>query len=159
MSPSFFESVIAAGAILTGFCGTFLTFRIQRKAAYYRQPVLDFQSGKAKDVYIGLTHFTASFLLLILATLCALVFGFLIPLFAIAGVRNMLVSPALVVAGLVAAVILLVAYFCVELTHFHILSTSLLRDVQEWRTERVIVVLALILSMTAAGATVFWLSS
>jgi hypothetical protein len=157
MSTTFFESVIAAGAILTGFCGTFLAFRIQREAAYYRQPALDFPSGTAKDVFIGLTHFTAPFLLLILATICALVFGFLVPLFAIAGARNTLLSPALVVAGLVAAVILLMAYFCAELTHYRILSAALLHDVHEWRTGRAIVIVALILSIAAAGSTVFWL--
>jgi hypothetical protein len=81
---AFFAASLSAGAILTGFCGTFLSFRIQREANYCRQPVLDFQSGTAKDVCIGLSHFSSSFLLLILASLLAVAFGFVSPLLALA---------------------------------------------------------------------------
>jgi hypothetical protein len=52
----FFESVLAAGAILSGFCGTFLSFRINRESNYYRQPALSYEEEKAKDIYIGRTH-------------------------------------------------------------------------------------------------------
>src|SRR5437667_344489 len=41
MAPSdceFFQSVLTAGAIISGFCGSFLVFRIQREAEYYRVP-------------------------------------------------------------------------------------------------------------------------
>ena len=68
--------MLTAGAILSGFCGTFLAFRIQREAAYYRQPAVDYHGNKGKDVYIGLTHFTSAFLLLALATVCSVTFGF-----------------------------------------------------------------------------------
>lgn len=43
------QSLLQAGAILAGFCGTFLAFRIQREASYYRQPVADFDTGRAAD--------------------------------------------------------------------------------------------------------------
>ena len=88
MSPNFFESVIAAGAILTGLCGTFLAFRIQREASYYSQPVLDFVSGSAKDVKINRTQFSLAFGLLLAATVAALIFGLVIPLLAIAGAQG-----------------------------------------------------------------------
>ena len=152
MNSTFFESVIAAGAILSGFCGTFLAFRIQREAAYYRQPVLDFTKGEAKDVYIGLTHFTAPFLLLILATVASLLFGFVVPLLGIAGVRNALVSLPSVVAGLLAAVILLAAYFVAELFHYQIMSSNLVHDVAEWKSGKVVVLVSLVLSFAAAAA-------
>ena len=42
----FFAEVLSAGAILCGFCGTFLSFRIQREAGYYRQVAIDFHSGQ-----------------------------------------------------------------------------------------------------------------
>ncbi len=93
MSTTFFESIVTAGAILSGFCGSFLTFRIQREAAYYRQPALDFATRKARDVEIKLTHFTAAFLILILATIICLLFGVVVPVLGIAGVRNAFVRP------------------------------------------------------------------
>ena len=77
---SFFATLLTAGAILSGFCGTFLAFRIQSEANYYRQPALSFERGEARDISIDLTHFTSAFLLLILATLCAVIFGFVLPL-------------------------------------------------------------------------------
>ena len=73
----FYEAVINAGAILAGFCSTFLVFRIQRESNYYRQSALSYEQGKAKDIYIGLTHFTSSFLLIILAATVSMVFGLL----------------------------------------------------------------------------------
>ena len=146
---SFFASVIGAGAILSGFCGTFLAFRIQREANYYRQPVLSYDEGKAKDVLIGLTHFTHGFLLLLLATACALVFGFLIPLFALAQMRFALHATGPVVGGLVAAVVFLAAYFIAELAHYHIISSHLLNDLAEQRSVRAIVVVAGILAAVA----------
>ena len=121
MSPNFFESVIAAGAILTGLCGTFLAFRIQREASYYSQPVLDFDSCSAKNVKINLTQFSLAFGLLLAATVTALIFGFVIPLLAIAGAQGCLISPWLVVGGLLFAVALLLAYLVAELVHYRIL--------------------------------------
>lgn len=147
VSSTFFESVIGAGAILSGFCGTFLAFRIQREAAYYRQPVVDFESGSARDIHIGLTHFTPPFLLLVLATAAALAFGFIAPLLAIAGLRGPLISIPAVVSGLVAAVTLLVGYFTAELVHYDVISSKLLNDVREWRKGRCVVVITVALTV------------
>ena len=69
---TFFSAVISAGAILSGFCGTFLAFRIQREAGYHRQPSASQERANGSDSFIGLTHFTSSLLLLILATLASI---------------------------------------------------------------------------------------
>lgn len=149
----FFEAIINAGAILVGFCGTFLAFRIQRESNYYRQPVLDYEKEDAKDIYIGRTHFTTAFFLLILATLCAAVFGFLIPLLALAGSTWALAQAALVVAGLFASLILLIAYFIDEMIHYEILSTNLVNDAREWKGELLIVIIALIIALVCSLMT------
>ena len=149
----FFEAIINAGAILAGFCGTFLAFRIQREANYYRQPVLDYEKGKAKDILIGLTHFTSAFLLLILATVCAIVFGFLFPLLALAGLPWALTQVSLVVSGIVASLILLIAYFLDELIHYRVLSRNLVNDAREWGSEKKIVIGALIVALVCAILT------
>ena len=112
---TFFSASLSAGAILTGFCGTFLSFRIQREANYCRQPVVDFETEQAKDIFIGLSHFTSSFLLLIVASLLSVVFGFMLPLFALGGTT---VSKQVVVAGITAAVIFVAAYFACEMVHY-----------------------------------------
>ncbi|MFC7738204.1 hypothetical protein ACFQX4_20800 [Roseomonas sp. GCM10028921] len=127
----FYTAVLSAGAILTGFCGTFLQFRIQREAGYYRQPALSYEEGRARDVFIGLSHFTSSFLLIILATCLALIFGLVLPLLALAGLASF-VTPKLVVAGLLAAAIFVIGYFCAELVHYGILNVRLLNDRREW---------------------------
>jgi len=146
----FFEAIINAGAILTGFCGTFLAFRIQRESNYYRQPALVYKKEEAKDIYIGSTHFTSAFLLLILATLCSMFFGFLIPLLALAGCSWAFAQTALVVAGLIASLILLITYFLDELIHYEILSTELVNDAREWKRESLIVVGGLLVAIVSA---------
>src|SRR5260370_7129474 len=82
-----YEADLIAGAILTGFNGTFVSFRIQREANYYRQPVATFkegsESGRGQDAYIGLSHFTSSFFLIIVGALCSAIFGVLLPLLAL----------------------------------------------------------------------------
>ncbi|WP_299212192.1 hypothetical protein [uncultured Tateyamaria sp.] len=129
---TFFSAALSAGAILTGFCGTFLSFRIQREAAYHRQPALDYEEGEARDIYIGLSHFTSSFLVLILASLVTMVFGFIMPLLALAGFGIAVISVSVVTGGLVAALVLISGYFLVEMRHYHILSNRLLHDRAEW---------------------------
>lgn len=151
----FFESVLAAGAILSGFCGTFLSFRINRESNYYRQPALSYEEENAKDIYIGRTHFTSSFLLLSLATLCSIAFGVLFPLFAVAGSAWISARPEIVVAGLVATLVLILAYFLDELVHYRILSNKLMNDVHEWGAERWIVVGGIALAVVGAG-TAWW---
>ena len=149
---AFFEAVINAGAILGGFCSTFLVFRIQRESNYHRQPALDFESGNAKDVHIGLTHFTSSFLLIVLASLSSIAFGFLVPLLGLAQVQSPIVSPAWVVAGLVASVVLLAGYLVDEMVHYRILSLKLMDDAREWKGESAIVLAAVVLSLLAASS-------
>jgi len=41
----FYEAALTAGAITSGFIGTFLAFRIQREAGYYRQVGAGFHDG------------------------------------------------------------------------------------------------------------------
>ncbi|MBI4463786.1 MAG: hypothetical protein HY647_03680 [Acidobacteria bacterium] len=155
-SRSFFEAMIGAGAILAGFCGTFLSFRIQREANYYRQPAVDYQGGKGRDVNIGLQHFTSAFFLLLLGTLCSTIFGFLFPLFALAGSGWVLAKPSLVVGGLVAALVFVAAYFLDELVHYKILSCRRLgKDVADWKGEWVFVVVGVLLAV-AGGCTAYY---
>lgn len=150
---TFFSACLSAGAILTGFCGTFLSFRIQREANYYRQPTVDFASGTGKDVYIGLSHFTSSFLLLILASLLAVICGFVLPLLALAGVA---VHPKVVVAGMLAAVIFVIAYFSCELVHYGVLNRRLLNDRKEWGRSTGIVAIAFVAAVLAVVAIVLY---
>ena len=147
----FYNAALSAGAIFSGFCGTFLSFRIQREATYHRQPVLDFESAKAKDVYIGLSHFSTSFLLLILATLFAVFFGVIIPLLALAGVSFLLEEMKFTVAGLISAVICVLGYFICELVHYEVLNRRLLNDINEWGRAR------LTISCTLLATLLTWL--
>src|ERR1041385_5027692 len=93
---AFFGVVISAGAIIAGFCASFLSFRIQREAGYYRQPSTNGET--TIDRYAGLTHFTSSMLLLLIATFLALLFGVVLPLFALAGFQPP-IRVSVVVAG------------------------------------------------------------
>jgi hypothetical protein len=149
----FFTSVISAGAILTGFAGTFLQFRIQREANYYRQPALSYEKSDAVDVYIGKSHFTSSFLLIMVATILALISGFTLPLLALADVLSF-ATPKMVSSGLLASLVFLVGYFCAEMVHYGILNTSLLNDPDEWGREWKIVIATLIIAVLS-GTAVF----
>lgn len=146
---TFFGSCLSAGSILTGFCGTFLSFRIQREASYYRQPAVDFESGKAKDIVICLSHFTSSFLLLIIASLLSIGFGFVLPLLALAGIT---ISKQIVVAGMTTAVVFIIAYFACEMVHYGILNKRLLYDRDEWGRSMGIVVVAFLVASVVAIA-------
>lgn len=146
---NFFAAALGAGAILSGFCGTFLSFRIQRESAYYRQPVLDYTSGEAKDVYIGLSHFTSSFLLLILASVVSIIFGVVLPLIAMAGANLIWQSPKIIVAGLIASTVLITGYFVCELVHYGILNRNLLHDPGEWGRSRKTVGVTILSSLLA----------
>lgn len=154
----FFSAVITAGAVLSGFCGTFLTFRIQREANYYGQVAPSYQEARTKDIAIELTHFTTSFLLLILAALCSVIFGFLIPLLALAASAWALKQSALVAAGLIATLIFVTAYFVAELVHYRIVSTHLMNDLREWRREWLIVAVGVGLALVTAGVAFTTLS-
>jgi hypothetical protein len=145
-----YSSLLSAGAILAGFCGTFLAFRIQREANYYRQPALDFDTGRARDVYVGLTHFTSGFLLLGMASICTCVFGVVFPLLVLAGSDWFLDHTRVAVAGVVGGLVLLVAYFVNELIHYRVLSSRLVGDAREWGREWIVVVLGIAVAAAMA---------
>ena len=145
---AFYGAALSAGAILTGFCGAFLSFRLQREANYYRQVAVDFESEEARDVYVGLTHFTGPLLLLLLATIVAALFGFVFPLIVLAAPASQVVfSVGIVTAGEVAALALLFGYFVGELIHYKVLSTDLVNDAKEWGKQWPIVFLTAILAI------------
>lgn len=155
-SDSFFSAALSAGAILSGFCGTFLAFRLQREASYYRQVVLDFDSREGRDVFIGLTHFTSALLLLVLATICAATFGFVFPLLALHGSAWFAMRSGYVVGGMIGSLVLLFAYFTDELIHYRIITGRLAHDASEWKKEWWLVavgVLVAIASITYFAAT------
>ena len=143
----FFSASLAAGAILTGFCGTFLSFRIQREANYYRQPAVDANTKQGCDVYLGLSHFTSSFLLLIVATLLSVIFGFVLPLLALYGLD---ISRQAVVIGIVNSLIFVCSYFVCEMVHYGILNRRLLNDASEWGKSRTLVALTAVISVAAS---------
>jgi hypothetical protein len=143
-TSSFFEAMLSAGAILSGFCGTFLVFRIQREASYYRQVAVDFHEGKGKDIAIGRQHFTSAFLLLVLATMCSATFGFVFPLLALQHPNGYAARPGLVVGGMFASLVLLAAYFLDELVHYRIISGRLASDAREWKSEWWIVAIGIL---------------
>lgn len=140
----FFGAVLSAGAILSGFCGTFLAFRIQREASYYRQPVVDFHEEMGKDIFIGRTHFSSAFLLLVLATVCSGTFGFVFPLLSLYGLRWFASQAGLVVGGVIASLVLLAAYFVDELIHYQIVSGRLAHDASEWKREWWVVAIGIV---------------
>jgi hypothetical protein len=150
---AFFESIIGAGAILSGFCGTFLAFRIQRESNYYRQPAVSFELEQGKDVFIGRTRFSPAFKLLVFGTVCSVVFGFLLPLLALAGSAWVAGKQRLVVAGLIGAVVLVGAYFLAELVHYQILNTQFLRGRRKKGDERWVVYSGLFISFVLSVFT------
>lgn len=117
---SFFGAILSAGAILTGFCGTFLSFRIQREASFYSQPSLDFAQGKAKVITIGATHFTVAFGVLICASVCSAISGLVFPLCVLSGFA-WAESPRVVTYGMLLSLLLIFVYFVCELRHYDII--------------------------------------
>jgi hypothetical protein len=111
MTPDpFFEAAIDAGAILTGFYATFLVFRIQREAEYYRSK--------------GKQQFSASLLLLILGMSVTAVMCVGFPLLRLANPEFASVGALksnIVVRGFIASGILAAGYFLIELIHYRII--------------------------------------
>jgi hypothetical protein len=140
MAETAFGDALAGGAILTGFCGTFLSFRIQREANYYRQVALNFVTREARDVPMGLSHFSAGFLILILASIANLFFGTALPLLGLSGLGGKWITMKLTAAGLFGGLALLVGYFWIELIHYNIVPKQLLHDTAEWKREGPIVI-------------------
>ncbi len=141
---NFFAASLNVGAILAGFCATFLSFRIQREAGYYRSP-----DGSGKDTFSNLSHFTASLLLLLLATLCTAVCGIVLPLLALVG-SGPWISPRLIVGGVIGGLLLLAAYFVTELRHYDVFK-FLKNDPAEWKREWPLVAVGVI-----GAAFCFW---
>ena len=104
----------------------------------------DYDEQAARDISIGLQHFSSAFLLIILASLIASLFGITLPLLAFAGAQ---VARSLVVGGILAALVLVVAYFACELIHYRILSNRLLHDSREWGREVKLVVVAVLVAL------------
>jgi len=143
----FYEAALTAGAILSGFIGTFVNFRIQRESNYYRQPVTKFDEGathgRGQDAWIGLSRFNSSFLLIILAAFCSTAYGVFLPLSALAHWPRFTVSAPTILAGIVASLILVAAYFLDELIHYEVLKPSrLVSDLKSWACHDWILVLS-----------------
>jgi len=164
----FYEAALTACAILSGFSGTFLSFRIQREASYFRQPCTFCKDDlhptqyrdnrpyiQGHDVGIGLSRFNSSFFLIILGTCCLMAFGVFMPLVALSLRGRWLPSPGLITAGIVGSAVLVAAYFLDELIHYEILKWGrFFCDLKEWRCEWIIVVSGFLLA--ALGFTITW---
>ncbi len=143
----FYQAALTAGSILSGFNGTFISFRIRRESDYYRQPAVDFESRTARDVSVGLSRFNSSFLLIILGALCSLIFGIFLPLSSLAHWSRFTTGPAPILAGIVASAVLVGAYFFDELIHYEIIKWSRLKDdLRNWEGEWLIVVTGIFLA-------------
>ncbi len=145
------EDLLTAGAILAGFTGIFLIFRIQREADYYRNP-------HSKEP-LNQQHFTSSFLLIILATLITMLTGVVAPLLTSLGVQSPLISRTSIVAGLFAGLTLIAGYVVDELVHYRIAFKTWRNNVHnEWHRERPVWIGTLIMAGIVAF-TVFALTS
>ena len=149
-AKDFYTAVLAAGAILTGFSGSFLQFRIQRESNYYRQPAVSYEENKGRDVFIGLSHFSGSFFLIICAIVLEMIFGFCLPLLALANADLSAVNPKIIAAGLIAALIFLLGYFAAELVHYEIINVKLLNDRREWGRQWPLVISTFVVALLAA---------
>ncbi len=145
----FYPAALTAGSVIAGFIGTFFSFRIQREANYYRQPVLDFETGSSKNVNIDDTHFTVSLFLLCLGAIFALIFGIVSPLLELAGFELLpiLGSPRAVIVGLLASLVFVVGSFLAELIHYRIIKSC---DGEGWKNE------GWLIGVTIGAAAVIW---
>jgi hypothetical protein len=146
----FFFSTMTAGAIVAGFCGTFLSFRIQREAQFFRTP----------EKSHGIQHFTSSFMLILLATLVAMLVGVVMPVLYLAGFRPTWINPRAAAGGYLAAMVLVVGYFANELLHYRLVFRDQLganAQDAEWRRESIVWVPALVLAAIAYALGRWWL--
>ena len=67
---------------------------------------------------------------LVLGSLLAIAFGFVLPLLALAGAAA--IRPSAVVAGMLSSIVFVVAYFSCEMVHYGVLNRRLLNDRKEW---------------------------
>ena len=126
-----FGDALTAGAVLTGFCGTFLSFRIQREAEYHRKP----SDSEDASNPSSLSHFSPSFLILLLASVVTMIFGTVLPLLGLIHVATNWITLKLITAEFFAGLTLIGGYFAVELVHYDIRLNKLENDKAEWRRE------------------------
>ena len=118
---------LSAGAIIAGFGATFLAFRVQREAQFYRVPGQTFNEQR----------FSSSFLLIIFATTLAVLAGVVTPLLGIQGVAPAWLTPGVAVSGLLGSITLIVGYFLDELVHYRIIGCNWRSGISdEWRREK-----------------------
>jgi hypothetical protein len=172
---SFYSATLAAGAILTGFCGTFLTFRLTRESNYYRNPNENPSSNGAvkaadkseettdskptdkaseENKEKNQTHFTAPLLLLLCATSSAAIFGFLFPLVALAMPNSTFGSAKAIIGGEIISLIFLAGYFLGELVHYDVFKI-LAGDEREWLRQ---IPILLVTFFVAVSALIVWIS-
>jgi hypothetical protein len=92
-------------------------------------------SGREANVGRASARFSSAFFLLLLAAICTLLLGFVLPLFALSGV-SWAARPDLMIGGLVFSLVLFMAYFYEELINYGILHTRGARDHQRRRPDR-----------------------
>lgn len=134
---------------MAGFIGTFLVFRIQREAGYFRQPGPDGDDAK------NLSHLTPSFLPLLLAAGCASIFGVGLPLWALGAGWNGQSGRGWIVGGLFASMLLVATYVAVEMVHYDIRPNKLEGDREEWRRAVPLLAIGALLAVTATGWAVW----
>ncbi len=101
---TFYSAMLTVASILAGFYGTFLSFRLQREAQFFR--------NRRQQ------HTTPSLLVLVMGIVMLGWFGIWQPLSFFAG---RVVSQESTIRGVVTALLLGVAYFVLELLHYEIL--------------------------------------
>jgi hypothetical protein len=130
LDRGFYQAVLTAGAILAGFCGTFLVFRIEREANYYRT------LGK----HFNEQHLTSSLLVLIISAVSAFFFGVGWPLVVLSKNSAGQGSRMWITGGLIFALMTLGVYVLDELVHYRILIPSYERKRKRTRRLRRIIV-------------------
>ena len=134
--PGVFSAVMTAGAIISGFCSTFLSFRIQREA-------IDYRKGNRQQ-------FSISLVLIILATVISLLVGVIFPLIALVKFNITWLTTRLVVSGLISGIILLVGYLFNELFHYRMFFQKYWPEIEmkdEWKRESPILAIFVVLSI------------
>jgi hypothetical protein len=92
-------------------------------------------SGREATVGKASARFSSAFFLLLLAAICTLLLGFVLPLCALSGV-SWAARPDLMMGGLVFSLVLFITYFYEELINYGILHTRGARDHQRRRPDR-----------------------
>jgi hypothetical protein len=70
-----------------------------------------FENREARDVDVGLSHFTSSFLLIIVAVLMTICFGLIAPMLGLLKADIILTQSRTIVGGLISSLMFLIGYF------------------------------------------------